>query len=215
MARTPQRHLEYFALVDSLQAARCPLCEHVAGRVDRYIDSILFEFVNDVGFRQRLARSGGLCNHHAYQLASKGDALGSVILFASAITALSGGVFGPRRRGGPARVICPVCSHALENEDRYLRTFLAFADDDEVRTALEASPGFCLPHLAAVVRLDPPPWVLSLHRGKFEQLRKEAQRFVDAANFALGGNRDMDSELPGRLLRAVAGFDGMTSRQNR
>lgn len=212
MARTPQKHLEYFALVDSLQAARCPLCEHVAGRVDRYIDGILFEFVNDVGFRQRLARGGGLCNHHAYQLASKGDALGSVILFASAITVLSGRAFGPRRRGGPARLICPVCSHALENEDRYLRTFLAFADDDEVRTALEASPGFCLPHLAAVVRLDPPPWVLSLQRRKVGNLGDEATRFVDAANYTLEGSRNMDPELPGRLLQAVAGYSGMPPR---
>jgi hypothetical protein len=148
---------------------------------------------------------GGFCNHHAYQLAAKSDALGTVILFAATMATRSRRGSDPRK--GDA-VSCPVCVQAGELEQRYLDTLLAFEDEPELREAFVAGPGLCLPHTEAVHAAGAPPWLLTFQRSRLDALRAEAQRFVDAANFGREDRGAMDPTLPARMLGAVAAYHG-------
>ncbi len=61
------------------------MCASVQDSVARYIHSLLYEFVNDTGFRGKLARSRGFCQEHAWQLqrmesSEWGDGMGTAIL---------------------------------------------------------------------------------------------------------------------------------------
>ena len=51
--RTPPKQVSYFAIVDACHTKECPVCWLVKARIEKYFDTLLFEGVNDVGFRDR------------------------------------------------------------------------------------------------------------------------------------------------------------------
>lgn len=93
-AQKPEKHMPYYKMLDRFGLPGCPVCSMVQSAVDGYLDSLLYESVNDRPLRARFARDRGLCNRHVHHLAPRGDGLGLGILyreiFASAIRALGG-----------------------------------------------------------------------------------------------------------------------------
>ena len=66
MKRTPEKHLLYFTVLEAFQKAKgCALCELEAEATRRYLDSLLYESVNDPGVRENLVRAKGYCRRHA------------------------------------------------------------------------------------------------------------------------------------------------------
>jgi hypothetical protein len=93
-AQKPEKHMPYYKMLDRFGLPGCPVCSMVQSAVDGYLDSLLYESVNDRPLRARFARDRGLCNRHVHHLAPRGDGLGLGILyreiFAQAIRALGG-----------------------------------------------------------------------------------------------------------------------------
>jgi hypothetical protein len=56
------------------------MCELEAAATRRYLDSLLYESVNDPGVRENLIRSQGYCLRHAHLLLGFKDGLGTAIL---------------------------------------------------------------------------------------------------------------------------------------
>ena len=68
----------------------CPLCRHRVAQGRRFLHSLVYEGVNDVGFRRVLEQSHGFCGHHAVALyeadrEEMGGALGAAILLESVL----------------------------------------------------------------------------------------------------------------------------------
>ncbi|HTR82458.1 MAG TPA: DUF6062 family protein [Bacteroidota bacterium] len=61
-----KRSIPWVRLIEGLQAGGCPLCEIVNASMHKHVDSILYEYVNDVGVRKVLHSSFGFCNRHAW-----------------------------------------------------------------------------------------------------------------------------------------------------
>ncbi len=55
----------YHELLGDIRGPGCPVCRGCNMAAWRYIDSLLWEFVNDGGVRARLRRAHGFCREHA------------------------------------------------------------------------------------------------------------------------------------------------------
>jgi hypothetical protein len=73
----------YFELLDACDQPGCPVCRLAQRSVQSYLDILFYENVNDGGIRQRLRRSMGFCNLHAWQILETGvgDALGVSMIY--------------------------------------------------------------------------------------------------------------------------------------
>ncbi len=152
-----------------MERPACPACRSDLIREERYLRSILHEYVNDPSVRIRLLDGLGYCARHTWLLSRVerslyGDATGSSILFESILGEWQRRIASfnrteRRRRSPPPRpgAECPVCVHVAQGSAAELRELArALGDTDErVRRAYEESNGLCLPHLAALLAIAP------------------------------------------------------------
>ena len=150
MSNTPG-HMSFFELLEALQQPGCALCRLVAGGTRRRLEALLYESVNDVGFRELWRKTRGYCHRHSWMLADTGHTLGLAILYEALIEH-----WGERLlEAAPARP-CPVCS----DEDRagrdHLDTLVKGWDEPRLAEAWAASDGLCGPHVRLAGRLARP-----------------------------------------------------------
>ena len=150
------------ALIEALEGDGCALCSVTRRGGLRFLESVMFELVNDVTFRKRLTEGGGLCPAHVRDLApverrESGGVLGSAILLLAMLkprlAAL--GEPGSERRLNRGRVEraarpawqCPACEReaASARDAAYRLLQLAAQDPGWGRQVSGAS--FCLTHL--------------------------------------------------------------------
>lgn len=159
----------------------CPVCYLIAKSVTRYLDSLLYELVNDPGVRQEIRDARGFCNEHAWQLQKIGGALGIGIIYRDVIETvvefirqgkyrrnqllsrqrLQGALSRDQPAAATADLVailepqgeCPACRQQRVMEDVYLSTLLEHLDDEHLAPALRASAGLCLPHFRQTLQL--------------------------------------------------------------
>ena len=189
----PTKHTTYYELLDAVRnAAGCPLCDIEASSVRRYFESLLHESVNDPGVREALIRSRGYCQRHAHYLRGHGNGLGIAILYqdqiklflrsldvletiASKVTPKG---MHTRRQRAEA---CPACRTQNDCRSRYGSTLIDWLHDQEMRSALDASRGFCVPHFLAL--LDMPmdtkarTFLIEMQRERMTSLLRELEEF--------------------------------------
>jgi len=152
------------ALADLLAGSGCPLCRLRADASRRYLDALLWEGVNDPGFRGRLAAGRGFCPTHAHGVLDAdreqtGGSLGAAILLSAAVRqrlAELRGVAAERRgrraaaRAAAARpAACPVCEQVAHARQAAISRLLARLDDPAWRSTV-AHATFCLEDLLAL-----------------------------------------------------------------
>lgn len=202
------RDMASFRVLEALGEGGCPLCALRAAAVDRYLDSLLYEQVNDPDLRRALDRSRGFCREHALLLVRLGDSLGIAILYKDQVARALDAVrqarrtvsSGPRglrwlpngtRSEGPEVVLsrllapegpCPACQVAREAEERYLSALLEHLESPEVRAGIERSSFLCLPHLQAALHLAGDPdraqAVLEIAEEKLVRLHEELAELI-------------------------------------
>jgi len=157
------RTTSYYDLRDALTQPDCPVCRLMARDSERYLDSLLWESVNDPGVRHNLRQAQGFCHEHAWRLSRAGASLGVAILMhdvlGSVLKAMESARFQAlsarsRRRAHEslvtrlsARAECPACIQARQKEEIHLSTLNEhLVGEDGLLAAYEASDGLCLPH---------------------------------------------------------------------
>jgi len=182
-----EKHSNYFELRDACKVSGCPACTLITKTVRRYLDSLLYESVNDPVVRRKLRSSLGFCRRHSLALLTVGDAFGVAIIYQDILmqvdAALKEGA-APEIRGE-----CPACSAEREGSESYLNVMMAFLGDEELKTALLRSDGLCLDHISHCVdkagKEGLPLWFVSLHSDRLrrhrhdlsESLRKQDVQF--------------------------------------
>jgi hypothetical protein len=152
-------------LMFDLQEPGCPVCHGAHHAAWRFLDSLLWEYVNDASIRARLRATRGFCREHAMMaltVASQQAAgSGVAILYEDFLRharedALA--AIGPEQRRRRRRQIrtaerCMACTSAEQVADNYLDV-LAFAEEgsDPWKRIREPLRGLCLPHLAFGLR---------------------------------------------------------------
>ena len=166
----------YHELLEALEQEGCPLCRLSLKAAAAYVDTLLYEMVNDSQLRQRLRRSRGLCHTHAWQMVQPGELVRTLA------------ERGDAGRGedlaqalGPLGE-CPACQHQEEMEELYLAAFLKSVDDSTFWEAYQASAGPCLPHVQALLRLcrnaNVQRRLVAAQRAFWERLQGELAEFI-------------------------------------
>ncbi|MDX1995968.1 MAG: DUF6062 family protein [bacterium] len=219
-----QRSPQYYDLIDSFSKPGCGVCRLLKRDAARYLESLLYEYVNDRDVQKRFIEARGLCNTHSWQMTgSKGYALGIAILQANLLRDLDALNLGSPRPGLSLRrnkvsdplepqAPCLVCARMDETEPLYLNVMAAFLDDDRFMTAFRSSSGLCLPHVRQMRHvLEKSPALTSfmvVQRGVWDRLRAELDEFArksDAYSQSEAFGEEADSWL--RAIEALAGLD--------
>ena len=187
------------------------MCRLEQQGVERYLDNQFYENVNSLSWREHLRSSQGFCHEHAWLAVNKrlGDALGFSIIYHDIVNSilrswnddphfartprrrtsiLGQGSDGLRRRVKAVLAIlsprksCPACAQREELASNILSALLADLPGLEMREALQASEGLCLPHLRLVLGYANEDTayetLLVIHREKLESLKEELAEFI-------------------------------------
>jgi len=193
MKRKPEKHLPYFRVLEAFQKAKgCAMCEMETASTRRYLDSILYESVNDPGVRANLIRSKGYCLRHAHLLLGFQDGLGTAILyqdqvrlFLDFLAGLQGMKAKVLRKMGAAQwdrhQTCPACRLQIEGRQYHTDVLLEGLAHEEMRAALEAGPGLCVPHFLLTLErtrdAERQQYLIRLGEKRFRELLGELQEF--------------------------------------
>jgi len=152
------------ALSEELFKGGCPLCRHRVVQGRRFLRSLVYEGINDVGFRKVLERSRGFCERHTVALYEAdrdemGGALGAAILLESVLRHRLQEVAGVesnrvnRQRLDLAATApeCPVCAAEDDGVKQAIERLLLRLDNERWREAL-ASATLCLPDTVRLAR---------------------------------------------------------------
>ncbi len=176
MKEEKRKWLGYFDLIDALKVPGCPLCHRMKTLSLRFLDSLFYERVTDVGTRVGLARAKGFCNWHAWMStevphSNSGIAIIYKDLLEAEIEGFStwveknkpaeGRPLGRRRRGRTLRrgglaswmgkEPCPICKQVEAHEGMDMGTFLDFMDEEAFTQAFRQSSGICVRHLVVMI----------------------------------------------------------------
>lgn len=161
--------MQYFDLLELLQSADgCAVCHLLKRSIKRYIDALLYEYINKTQTHQAIRASRGLCNQHQWDLqAGQGHSLQVAILCRTALDEVltitqegqnNGTSF--KRLLGRASLAdaleptnqCMVCEYMNDTETVLLKMVADNINDSRFLEAYEDSGGFCLAHVKGLMR---------------------------------------------------------------
>jgi len=199
MTRLPARSGADIHLADAFERPGCPICRELDRGEAAYLESLLAESVNDVGFRATLDAARGFCAAHSRAVLKtdrrRSGTLGAAILLrATLMTRLrdleaahvARGRSRSRRLAEAARPpACPACARIARNADGLLDGLAAQVADPAWANAVEAAP-FCLEHLLGLLARRPATgsWGETEDRqlGRLRDLAEALARFAHASS---------------------------------
>ena len=222
-------------LADAFDLDGCPLCRERRRTEANYLESILAESVNDVGFRTGLDAARGFCGRHARAIldadrARSGSLGASILLRASLVARLpeieataSAKGRGRARRAADARrpPACPACDRLARSGAGTVGSVVRLTEDPAWAEAVASAP-ICLDHLLALMdRRDVPAWWPPIEERHVERLRRLRDRLEGYAHDSSHDRRHLQTDdqrasvdeaadlLAGGLARASAPVAGI------
>jgi len=164
--------LNYYDFLTHFAQPGCLICNLVDRDVRRYLDSLLYEYVNAPVTHEAMRASRGLCAQHNSQLVDYGaSVLGIAILEAAILDEVlmlaaspGGGSALARLRGGTGRALadqlepdapCSACEALNKAQQLHIDALAFHIDDADLAAAYRQSNGLCLPHVRLALRAAP------------------------------------------------------------
>jgi hypothetical protein len=206
----------YPDLIEQMGQGGCAICALVERDTTRYLDSLMYEYVNTPETHAKMRAARGFCAPHSAQLVAFGaQVLGIAILQAAVLDELLQRAAQPLKTNGlvawfnqgngqvlaerldPA-LACPACQNLQKAESLHLRTLVDYVTEPELWNAYTHSSGLCLPHMIAALRLAPDitaELLLRVQRERWEALKAEldllAQKYdINQAGQEIGAEGD-------------------------
>jgi hypothetical protein len=231
----------YFDLMEAFPGSGCAICRLALRDVEQFLDSLLYEHVNDPDIQRRYRASRGLCNEHSGQLVRhKGNSLGIAILCGAVInellkiTAETYTASKPqlaRRLGFQAgqnvlavelkpQIPCMACRSLEDSQARYVQGFVENFSDTAFRQTYGASSGLCLPHfcraLTEIRNATELQTLVSIQKAIWSKLRAELEEFQAKNDYRrirekMGAEGDSWLRAIG-LIAGEAGVFGLNSQ---
>ncbi len=203
MSRLPSRSGADIHLADAFEAPGCPVCRELDRMEASYLESILTESVNDIGFRGNLDAARGFCGRHSQAVLdadrSLSGSLGAAILLrATLLTRLRDldavhAARGWNRTKRLAEAIrppaCPACVRLSKSTTGLLDGLAQLVADPDWAAAVSAAP-FCLEHLLGLLSRRPVTgaWgdIETRHLERLRDLRDLLERYAHASSHDRG-----------------------------
>lgn len=228
-ARALRDEVGYHDLLADLRKPGCPACHGGHRAAWRYLDALLWEFVNDPEVRARLRASLGFCREHALMLlavaSNRSAGSGVGILYEDLLRHVREGLTsafrsrtrsaGRRRRRSserPVRGRCPACESANFVATNYAR-ILATAPEDSppIEGLRRPMRGICLPHLELGLRHArteaQAARLVELYLRGEEELRADLTEFIRKQDYRFQSEGLTDAQATS-WVRAVHRFVG-------
>ena len=139
---------------ERMRDGECPICGLIQDRTKKSMDGFLYESVNDPLLRDKICKSGGFCNYHAYMLMDMGDPLAHALIYSDLLNGAIRNFQTPllKKQEGifQSHSDCPFCLQAAECEEIYIRAFADSISDDDFKTRYIESGMLCLAHLEMI-----------------------------------------------------------------
>ena len=234
MAKNSDAIPYYRELREALDAPGCALCYLTVSSAVRYIDTLLWQMVNEPDVRAALNAARGYCNFHAWMLPRRGGALGVAILMHGITKTLldatdqtpakNRSAWDVLRRNAntldPAQLAdalepqapCPICAHVQGMEHDVIITLLdQLADDDALAAQFRASEGLCLDHFRRALRHAQPrqntDLLIELQRAVWQRTYGELGEFIRKNDHRFRGETFTPAETDAweRALALISG----------
>lgn len=202
----------YFDLIETFSQPGCAVCSLLLRNVDRSLDALLYEYVNDPDTHRAFRTRRGLCNEHSWQLARHtGNALGIAILYEAAVDEVLKTIdrvpLGVDPQSGLGRLLgsagkpnaslladrlepagmCRICELLADSEKQYLHILSDYLGDERMLEAFRSSDGLCLPHFRQLLRRIRHPadlqHLLSIQTAIWSRLREELAEYRDKSDY--------------------------------
>ena len=158
-------------LEEAFEKQGCPICNLLRNSDIRTIDSLLYEFVNDVQIRHEIRKTLGFCNYHSWILhevatdlsleclSTTGAAVGIAIIYLDLVDTIAEKLKSAQSAKLTHRIslkeanhktgdnTCRMCSSRSENESAYLQILLKSIGDRDFLAKYSVSDGLCAIHL--------------------------------------------------------------------
>jgi len=211
-----EKHLPYFAVLDACETKECPICFLVKDGIERYFNNLLYENINDSGFRKKFRKNFGFCNYHSYKFLSYNDTLAISLTHRDLLIDIihklkTGDIRYPPRKNTNK---CIVCELIKEVEERYISVIIEYLDDEEFKRKFLASEGLCIPHYESLLAKmkSPPKWLVDFNIKRYKEILSRVDRYIDSCNFSLGDKRpilaDNEKLIAKQVIRTLFGFEG-------
>jgi hypothetical protein len=212
----PAKHLAYFTMIDACRSKECPICWLVKKQIENYFDTLLYENVNDIGFRNRFRADYGFCNYHTYKFASYNDGLAVALTHRDLLKMTLDGLNtrGNRYLMQQETKGCLVCQMSAEEEIRDITVICDFLHDPEFKNAFLGSEGLCLPHYRGLVKQSNvlPHWLTEFQLRQYAELLQQLERYLESCNFSLGDQRPVltreESLVWQKVVNMLFGYEG-------
>jgi len=230
---TTPKPFSYYDLLEAFARPGCAICNLLLRDAERFLDSLLYEYVTDPDTNRAVRAGRGFCNAHSWQLTQyRGGVLGIAILFDAALDevitvsdqtqAARAPLSRLRSNGSPlSRALeptgpCLACEVMAKSEHDYTETLGRYIDDEALETAYGQSEGLCLPHFRQALRETAQQERLAaIQVGHWRRLKGELEEFIRKNDFnfadeAMGA--EGDSWL--RTIARMSGERGVFGRRN-
>jgi hypothetical protein len=172
--------MDYFELIETFPRSGCAICNLLRRDVDRFIDGLVYGFMDTDEMRAAFSAARGLCSEHGWMLKQNkfGNVLGIAKLYAATLeevlsiietTSIQAApqaksklerLLSSERRSSAAPLAeqleptarCMVCERLDERESDYIQIFDQYLLDSRFRQAFDDSDGLCLPHFRHLLR---------------------------------------------------------------
>lgn len=167
--------MSFFELRDALAQPSCAVCRLRTGSANRFLDTLLWESVNDPARRRDIRRARGFCHEHGWALVRAAASVGVAIIARDVLQSLLKTMDEAAFRALPSlslrrvqeavdsrqpsaataelvsrlepEALCPACVWVDKMEGIYLDTLVhSLVGEDNLLAEYEASDGLCLPH---------------------------------------------------------------------
>lgn len=216
-----------YSLYDAFSKSGCPVCRLTLDSVHHYLDSLIYEYVNDPDTHQALRAARGLCPVHAWHVQDEinASALGIAVLYEGVIRHLLADMGRVEADGGrrqvsqaqsalAARGPCPACEHQAHVEEHLLRNLLSHIAHAEFAARFRQSAGLCLPHLRRALDLNASAehkaQMLAIQQAIWGELQAHLAEFIRKHDYRFTAEGfGAEGSSPRRSIEALAGQKGL------
>jgi hypothetical protein len=202
------KHLSYYDFLDALKEDGCPICRLVKAGIENYYDSLIYEYINDPGFRDNFRKDKGFCEFHADKFVSYNDGLAVALPYRDLLNDILKDLNHNKNHKKDENNRCMICVREKDLENAYLSILIDYIEDPEFVQAFSESDGLCIPHYKMAVSMmkNPPRWFIDFHTQKYQDLLRDLDRYIDSCNYSLGDRRPILTKREKLIWRKVVKY---------
>ncbi len=186
-------------LADAFGMPGCPLCRERRRTEAAFLEAILAESVNDVGFRGDLDAGRGFCARHSRAILDadrrRAGSLGAAILLRATLRVRLAELDSAHKGGGRSRAkrleaaarppACPVCARMARTEAGLIEGLVGLIADPLWAEAVAVAP-LCLDHLLPLMHAgtgaEAWPGIEARHLGRLHELMTNLAGYAHASS---------------------------------